>query len=431
VASHSGKLTGSHDLWRAIAREHGIVAVETPAELVDCTYLLARKRFTARPSVAFVGSGGHGVMFADAAERAGVVLSRLRPETANTLVARLPKEASVGNPIDPTPVPDSTYFAAVEAVLTDPDVNAAVVQVTSLSRDYDDVAGHVDRLLRENATRDAHLIFTYYAPSDTLSDHQQKDVQDAGAFVIESPTRAATALGAISAAFGDDLHASPPPVYAPDASLRSVLGWGQIAPILEDRRLATAPSAFVASPAELVDACADLGWPLVLKLETPSAPHKSDLRLVEMGIETSDAALAAYERLARERLKLGGAILVQHQLRSGVEILLGFRRDPEFGPSLIIGSGGVNAELLEDTVTALCPIDPATVRRLLVGTRVGRLLEASRTSTPHDVDALVELVAACSNLFVELNWLELEFNPVIVQAAGLGCAIVDALGVPS
>jgi acetyltransferase len=369
-------------------------------------------------------------MFADTAERTGVVLSRLRPETTNSLVTRLPKEASVGNPIDPTPVPDSTYFAAVEAVLTDPDVNAAVVQVTSLSRDYDGVAEHVRHIFRESATRDAHLILTYYAPSDKLSDQQQKDVQDSGAFVIESPTRVATALGAISAAFGTDRHASPPPTHALDRSLPSVLGWEQIAPILDNRGLATAPSAFVASPSELLNTCADLGWPVVLKLETPAAPHKSDLRLVEMGIETSDAASAAYERLERARLELGGAILVQHQLRSGVEILLGFRRDPEFGPSLVIGSGGVNAELLEDTITALCPIDPGAVRRLLLGTRVGRLLEAPRASTSHDVEALVELVAASSNLFVELDWLELEFNPVIVQGAGLGCAIVDALGVP-
>ena len=168
-----------------------------------------------------------------------------------------------------------------------------------------------------------------------------------------------------------------------------------------------------------------LGFPVVIKA-AGAIEHKSDIGGVILDVRTAADATAAAERLSR----ISGTLLVEEMVTDGVaEVLVGITVDPQFGALLVLGAGGVLAELLQDTATLLPPFTAAAVEAALSGLGIGRLLGGFRGRPPGDLPALVRAVLACAR-YAEENvdrLLELDLNPVIVRPAGLGVVAVDAL----
>lgn len=168
-----------------------------------------------------------------------------------------------------------------------------------------------------------------------------------------------------------------------------------------------------------------LGFPVVIKA-AGAFEHKSDIGGVILDVRTAADAAAAAERLSR----LSSTLLVEEMVTDAVaEVLVGITVDPQFGALLVLGAGGVLAELLQDTATLLPPFTSAAIQAALGRLAVGRLLGGFRGRPPGDLPALVRAVLACAR-YAEDNvdrLLELDLNPVIVRPAGLGVVAVDAL----
>ncbi|MDP9199260.1 MAG: acetate--CoA ligase family protein, partial [Pseudomonadota bacterium] len=195
--------------------------------------------------------------------------------------------------------------------------------------------------------------------------------------------------------------------------------------MLADFGLPANTGHIVESEAAALVAAHELGYPVALKTAVPGIDHKSDRDGVRLGL-AADALLAtAWRDLASQ---IGPRALVSPMVTgTGVELLLGMIHDPQFGPVVVIGAGGVHVEALADAVYALPPFDAAEARRLVARLRIAPLLASRRHRRPLAVDAFCEAVARFSALAAELGELfaEIDLNPVIVHADG--CTIVDAL----
>jgi len=186
------------------------------------------------------------------------------------------------------------------------------------------------------------------------------------------------------------------------------------------------PRSQLATPQAAPDTATTLGFPVVIKAVSETLEHKSDVGGVALNIRTREEAQAAAERLA----KLSDTLLVEEMVTDGVaEILIGMTVDPQFGQVLVIGSGGVLAEVLKDTVSLLPPFTDTAIESAIKNLTVGKLLKGYRGRPPGDIPALVQTALACAR-YAEANvdsLIELDINPVIVRPAGRGAVAVDVL----
>lgn len=198
-----------------------------------------------------------------------------------------------------------------------------------------------------------------------------------------------------------------------------------------------APWAIVESAEEAVRAADKLGYPCVLKLASAKVPHKTEFGAVVVGLKNGDEVRTAYAQIiGRVKEKKPNAqiegVLVQPYLR-GVECLVGVTRDPQLGPILVVGLGGVMVEVLKDIAVRIPPIHAAEARHALDSLRGRAVLDGVRGVPPADIEALAEIASRVSWLAYDLRDQinELDLNPVIVQPAGHGAIAVDALIVTS
>lgn len=183
---------------------------------------------------------------------------------------------------------------------------------------------------------------------------------------------------------------------------------------------------------ELAAICQNLRFPLVLKLLSPKIIHKSDFGAVILDVENCDDAARAYDALLERAAKAGltgadiAGVSVQEQI-GGVEMMLGLKRDPVFGPVLVMGAGGAYVELIDDVVLGICPLSRANIQEMLAALKISRLLDGYRGAPVADREAFVAMALALAAFgMANADWLELDLNPVIVLERGKGALAVDA-----
>lgn len=192
-------------------------------------------------------------------------------------------------------------------------------------------------------------------------------------------------------------------------------------------RLATSADA-------AVEAAQELGYPVVLKADSPGLLHRSDIGAVALDLDSAEAVRGAYATVmgrARDHVADGQplSVSVQPMLQSGVELIVGVTRDPTFGPIVMVGLGGVQAEALRDYVLAVPPLTAAGARAMLERLRGSVLLQGFRGAAQADVDAAADAIQAVSRLADALgdDLQEMEVNPLVVHPRGSGANAADAL----
>ena len=185
---------------------------------------------------------------------------------------------------------------------------------------------------------------------------------------------------------------------------------------------------------EAVEAAKTIGFPVALKLESPHVPHKTDAGVVRLNVQTPNELRQAYGEIIANGLTFapqakGAPVLVQEMVEGGVEVIAGISQDPQFGPILLFGIGGVFVELYRDVAMRSCPITEADAREMIAEVRGHRLLQGFRGAPEADVDALVGSLLALSQMAVDLDHRrpELDVNPLMVLPKGQGVKAVDAL----
>jgi acetyltransferase len=188
------------------------------------------------------------------------------------------------------------------------------------------------------------------------------------------------------------------------------------------------------SAAAAVAAAERLGYPVALKVDSPDILHKTEAGVVRLGLRDAGAVRAAYDEIMASARKhapkavISGA-LVQEMVASGIEVIVGIKYDPQIGPMLLFGSGGVMVEVYNDVALRRCPVSRAEALEMVAEVKGAKLLRGFRGKPPADIDALADALVRVSHLAVHLEGLlaELDVNPLMVLPAGQGVKAVDAL----
>ena len=450
-AAHTGSLAGNWDAYQAYFRRHGVIAVDDFDELAESVELALKIRAPLQgDGVAVIAvSGGETSLVADLAERAGVHLPELAPETVARLRTVLPAFGSIGNPLDTTDrgVYDAqnVYSGSVRALANDPSVSlVAVVQDCSPglsargANNYRRIAQTVADAAREIAKP---LVF-FNTAAGGLHPHVTEPFAGTNVAVMQG---ARASLLAVSRLFAHARFAprEEPQALAADLDWRERLATGtpfterESKAFLAAHGIAVTRETLARDAGSAVQAAAEIGYPVVLKVESPDLPHKSEVSGVRVGVADAAAVEAAFDEIiatARRHepsARLEG-VLVQEMISGGTELIAGLSRQEPFGMGVVCGAGGVLVELMRDTALDICPIDNVQAHALLASTRASRLLRGYRGRPAGDAEAFAGLLARLSQLGAAYgDVLEaVDLNPVAVLPLGRGAIVLDALVIP-
>lgn len=435
AASHSGALVGDDGAYQALFDRYGVLRVDSLDELA-ATLLLFQQSPKALPPGGLVtlhDSGGERELLIDLAEARGVPFAQISEATAAKLSARLDPGLLPVNPLDAWGTGNDAYQIYADCM-------------SAMMQDADAAIGAVvcDRLaegafFHEHAEVALKAMQASGKPVVCWSNHQGSgDARDTVDYMRKHNLPVFDGVPALLAgvralfAFRDFRPSGAPPAADPAVveKWRTRLAAGgtleesEGLDLLADFGLPVVPRAVVADRDAALEAAAAFGFPVVLKTSMPGIAHKSDVGGVKLGLADADAVGAAYDDLAK---RLGPRVLVAPMAGKGVEMILGVTRDPQLGPTVLVGSGGIHAEILKDVVTARPPFDAAWARRLLDRLKLRRLLDGVRGAPPADVAGLCEAAARLSVLAASLGDVvkEIDVNPLIVGPDG--CLAVDAL----
>lgn len=209
------------------------------------------------------------------------------------------------------------------------------------------------------------------------------------------------------------------------------LDGGQARRLLESYGVCFAPWEIVADSEQAVAAAELMGYPVVLKSAAPDVAHKSDVGCVRTDIADLAALRTAYSQIVANARSADSAtpslVLVERMAKGAAEIAVGLNRSPTFGPTVLVGLGGIWVELMQDFALRICPVDAAEARKMIMELRSFPLLAGFRGRKPCDIDALAQVLVAVSRLGLEHdNVAELDLNPVMVMEDGRGAVAVDA-----
>jgi acetate---CoA ligase (ADP-forming) len=450
AGSHTAALAVSDAAVDAMFRQSGVIRADTIDEMFDIAACLDAQPLPRGRRVAIVtNAGGPGILAVDACEAAGLVVPQFSAATRAALTAFLPPEASVGNPVDMVASAGPADFRrAVEVILASGDADALIIIHTPV-----DPASSLETVdaIRDgiHAGRQAGAAATPIVACLMASSGAPVPLE-AGAERVPAyafPENAARAL-AKAGAYAE-WRAKDPGLFwtfediradvARDVCRRALEargeGWltgDEVSALLGAFALPLAPGTIVHSADAAAAFARVIGFPVVAKLSARAVPHKSELGAVRVNLTSDDDVRRAFTDIMAAARTIAGAdqiegVLVQSMVSGGIETIVGAADDPLFGPVVAFGLGGVHVEVLGDVRFRVAPLTDADADDLLHEIRGLPLLQGYRGHPPADLDALRELLLRVSRLATEVPEIgELDLNPVIALAPGLGCRIVDA-----
>ncbi|WP_196259155.1 acetate--CoA ligase family protein [Pelagibacterium limicola] len=431
AVSHTGALAGEDRVYDALFRQTGIIRAETFGDLLNLPNMLATERVMKGKRVAVLTStGGAGSLVADNCGLGGLDVPLLDAQTAERLQSILAVgEPSMANPVDVTlaGVRPEVMTAATEALLTSQSIDGVVVVVGSSALAQPDVAVGA---IKNGAAKSDKPLIAYVSPSapDIL--------RDLNLIGIPSYTDPETCASALIAALPRAIRAGAPQI-ANGGIDKSILPSGTLneansRELFERFGLAGAEQRIVQSAEEAVAAARELGGKVVLKVLSNEIAHKSDVGGVRVSLDEAnigDALEQMAQSLAAQNLPAPEGYLVQKMLKGGIEMILGLRYDPQLGPFVLLGAGGVLAELTNDVAIRLLPLSEQDAQEMVDELRVSSLLGGYRGSSAYDVSALVKAVLSIANMGQALGdkLVEAEINPLFVMPEREGVAAADGL----
>jgi acetyltransferase len=436
AASHTGALAGVDVATDALLAQCGVLRADSVQELFDIAMALEEQPIPKGNRVAIVtNAGGPGIMIADACESEGLQVVELSLETQASLREIFPAEASVRNPVDMIASATSTsYRVALEAVLTDPNVDSAIAAfVPPLGVRQVDVASSIVEAFREHSDEGKPILAVLMGRQGFPEG--RAELHEAGIPAYTFPESAARALAAMvryrkwldrpvqePGRFDVDNASVTNIVERARAGGRTRLKEDEALDVLEAYGVPVVKHRLVTTHQEAREAATACGYPIVLKAVAPGVVHKTEVGAVEVDVRTPEELDRAFGRIVK---KLGEAeieiegVLVQRFASGGRETIIGMSSDPSFGPILMFGLGGIYVEALRDVAFSLAPISEVDAREMLSSIRGARLLDEVRGEAGADRDALVDAIRRLSQLVVDHpDIAEFDVNPFLAFSDG-------------
>ena len=443
AASHTGAMAGSDAVFDALLARYGAVRVRSIEELIDLGHaasILLPDRLPKGPRLGIVtASGGFGVLLADAAQAVGLSLPELSEATQRTILELVPF-ASARNPVDATAQMSSRpdmLQKILSAVVADDRCDAVVLPLP--------FSLHMPRLrsvymetLRYIRAQypDRPVILCVEGPPDALAELHSLGYPTIASFdgccaVVAALMRLEVAAKAPREA-GQPTIAKAAPLAA-DAFRHELGAKRALAdagiPVLAERLVTTADAA--------ARAASEIGYPVVLKIASPDLPHKTEVGGVAIGLRSEAEVRQAHAAmLASVGAKAPGAVIdgviVAPMVQGLSELILGSRVDPVFGPVVMVGLGGIFAEIVQDTAVQMAPVSETQATAMLKSLKAFAVLDGARGRRRTDLVAAARAIAALSRFAVAHadTVSEIDINPLLLKAEGEGAVALDALLVP-
>jgi acyl-CoA synthetase (NDP forming) len=426
TVSHSGAMAGDDAAYDALFDKYGVQRVNDMDQLATTLILFAElDRVGDGGLVTLHDSGGERQLMVDLADEAGVPLTRLGTEAVSELEKILDPELPAVNPLDAWSRggPDSKNQMAnsLAVMMTDP--ATAIGAVVQDRAPYGVIYRSYLEYMRRGHEASGKPVALVAARQGTGQDDVVVQSSAAGYPILDSVPMF---LRGVRALFDyrdflnredGDIPVSP---IVGGPSGPNTLSETDALTMLGDYGLPVVPVTAVNNESDAVA----VNYPVVLKTAVPGILHKSDVGGVVLNIASQDQLLAAYTDMAK---RLGPEAIVTPMVDEGIEMMLGVKLDPQFGPVVLIGFGGIHAETLKDVAFALPPFSAAHARRCLDRLKLRPMLDGLRSKPPADIDAFCETAARFSAMIDALRdtLSEVDVNPIIVHESG--CTIVDAL----
>ena len=445
VKSHTGTLAHAHSdkLFDAVFDEAGVIRAGSLAELFCMAKVFASCPLPKGPNLAILtNSGGPGILAADTASRAGLYLPSLPQRLREDLSHALPRNSSVRNPVDMTgDASPAAYGEGLKALLSEDAINGVMVIATPTRETTGRAVA--EALIEARRGSDKPVVANLFGLADLSAEVELLETHGIPCFTF--PEEAATAFASLSRfsvmksrpqeeqvrfkvdtkttqrIFADARRNHMPAL--PDHMARELLkAYGFNFP----------DSHMVHTDEEAVSAALELGYPVVLKVSSLDILHKSDVGGVALHLETDGGLLEAMHQMKRKvaavapQAKIDG-FLVEKETSGGPEVILGMKRDPDFGPVILFGIGGIFVEAFNDVDFRPAPLTPKSADRLIGSIRASSILHGLRGHEPSDIGALKDAMLRLSQLSMEQELVkELDINPLLMLPRGKGAVAVDS-----
>ena len=446
AASHTGALAGQDEAYNAAFRRAGIIRVDTISQLFACAQALGKMQRPTGGNLAIItNAGGPGVMAVDAFSKWSIEPATLSPETFQKIDAFLPPFWSRGNPIDILgDAPPDRYVQAVNVCLEAPELSGLIVILTPQA--MTDPTGVAQALAAEIKNRPKPFMAVWMGARDVEAGI--RILNEARIPTFATPEEAVdTFMHMYSYSRNLELLQETPPSLPHEIQVNKgqartfidqclkrhekILTEIESKAILSAYGIPVNRTVVASSPPAAAAAAKSIGFPVAVKIYSPDITHKSDVDGVRLHLRSEQEVAAAFEEITSRARRLKPearitGVTVQSQVKkSEIELIVGSKRDPQFGPLILFGMGGILTEVLKDSAVALPPLNLLLARRLMERTRVYRLLQGYRNIPAANVDLMAEFLVRISQMVADFPEItELDLNPVVISD---GCPVaIDA-----
>ncbi|MGV7975819.1 MAG: acetate--CoA ligase family protein [Anaerolineaceae bacterium] len=442
VSSHTGSLAGSYAAYQAVFSQTDVLEVETLAELFNVAWALGTQKLPEGKRVAIAtNAGGAAALLADNLSANGAELAELSVDTQTRLRSKLNPSAQVANPVDILGGAEpADYLWSLEQMMRDENVDVlapvlvpqALVDPLGVAQAWAQAAGQTDKtmltcLMGERSVREARAF-----------------LNRTGVPVYQFPDQVGPVLRAMRA-YGEYLRK---PIYKPvepkkaDKNVvctilktntgKAALGEFETRDLLEAYGIPNVPGGLAENAQQAVEIAENVGFPVALKIVAEGVLHKSDAGGIILNLGDKVSVSAGFKQLlSRIRAQfpeasINGA-MVEKMAPKGLEVIVGMRRDPTFGPMMMFGMGGTLVEQLKDISFRVAPLSEEDINEMVDSTIAGKLLKGVRGSSRADIEAVQAVIAALSQLALDFPEIEeIEINPLVVYPQGQGALALDS-----
>lgn len=441
VSSHTGSLAGAYAAYQAAFEQARVIEVEDLPSLFDVAWALSCQPLPEGNKAAiFTNAGGPAALASDALAANGFALASISPEKQAVLAEKLNPAAQVANPVDMLGGAEANEFAHCLSTLSDdPGVDIlmpmlvpqSLVNPADIARAIVEHTQDVEKtviacMVGEQSIKEARkILHTNQVPLSIFPETPGK-VLGAMAKYREWITKGGSEQFAFSGEYREKgAH------YLNGLDI-SVLGESETRPLLASYDMDLIPGGFAEDASKAAAVAEEIGYPVALKIVSPQVLHKSDLGGIRLGLKSGEGVEAAAAKMAAmieesvPDAEIKG-FLVEKMAPQGLEVIVGMRRDPTFGPLMMFGLGGIYVELFKDVGFGVAPLTRGQARDMIEKTKAGRLLQGFRGGPAYDIDAVIDAIGRLSQIAMDFPEItEIEINPLLVLPEGEGAKVLDA-----
>ncbi len=451
ASSHTASLTGSDAVCDAFFRQKGIIRADDLEQMIDVAALM--QRIPALPEGKGLGivttSGGGGIVVADEAVDLKLDIPELDARTQKAIMEVIPAYGSALNPVDVTAQvlnEAEGFLRVLQAMVDNPDIDALVIVVTM-------IVGDPGRQMAEDIVRMARRtrkpITVAWTAGDRVMGDNLEVLAERGVQFYRSPVRAVRAMGAlmkysefregrlarsqterVDMTTGTTCEAALTLLAGADRSLTE----HQSKKLLRLYGIPVTKEDVAKTEQEAVQVAETIGYPVVLKIDSPDILHKTEAGGLKLNIQNRDELIRAYNDVLQNvhaynpAARVNG-VLVHEWVSDGAQVIVGVNNDPLFGPTVMFGLGGIFVEVLKDVSLRVAPLSRGDALEMMEETKGFNVLVGARGEAKADIHAVADVLVNVSRLALELedHIRELDINPLMVHAEGQGVRVVDAL----